>query len=181
MCVHRAPQPPSPYLSFWGLSGIAQLHPRRRFQERQMEARPSDPATKRPRRGHRCQRFKDLKRKPHAPLPTHVPDLADGLITGKWASGCVVAWVDGFVVCFAWFAHLSLSANKHKSGPQTTGRENNKKHAKRKSAGLHDGFSMALDASACKWYFVNNIHRRWQQHSDCAVGVAVNDSDLGGN
>lgn len=50
----------------------------------------------------------------------------------------------GFVVRFAWFAHLSLSANKHKSGPQTTGRE----HAKRKSAGLHDGFSMALDVSA---------------------------------
>lgn len=57
---------------------------------------------------------------------------------GEWVGGF------GFVVRFAWFAHLSLSANKHKSGPQTTGRE----HAKRKTAGLHDGFSMELDVSA---------------------------------
>lgn len=56
---------------------------------------------------------------------------------GGWVRFCcAIRVVRSFIV--------SLSANKHKSESQTTGRE----HAKRKSAGLHDGFSMELDVSA---------------------------------
>lgn len=79
---------------------------------------------------------------------TCVPDLADRLITAKWARGWLSKWVDGLpgYVSRGSLIYLWARINTKADHERQTDKTQNKKHAKRKCAGLHDGFSMALDA-----------------------------------